>query len=137
MKTIHIHGNDMGNVWDCHLSGPQDDDLDTFAYALATVTGHIVVATAEPVIGDWPELGPNAWCRAWDLYSKLMRTACIFEDVGGYYVCSDRLDYLDTRGGCHPTKAAAMRAAAETGYTHCVGSGTYHDSVRAIPRCYR
>ena len=67
-----------------------------------------------------------------------MRVARIFEDVGGYYVCDDALDYLDARGMPHATKAAALRAAAtDYGdgefYTHAVGSGTYWDGVRAIP----
>jgi len=51
--------------------------------------------------------------------------ARIFEDVGGYFVCSDKLDYLDARGKPYPTKAAAQRAAKEAGYTHFVGSGSY------------
>jgi len=51
--------------------------------------------------------------------------ARIFEDVGGYYICDDSLDYLDTRGSAYPNRAQAMRAAAERGYTHARGSGTY------------
>jgi len=61
------------------------------------------------------------------------RVARVFEDVDGYYVCSDDLGYLETRGGSYSTKAAAMRVASQLGYTHCTGSGTYHDGVRAIP----
>lgn len=51
--------------------------------------------------------------------------ARIFADVGGYYVCSDDLDYLDARGYAHQTKAEAMRSAYESGYTHAIGSGAY------------
>lgn len=51
--------------------------------------------------------------------------ARIFEDVGGYYICDDSLDYLDARGAAYPNKASAMRSAAEQGYTHARGSGTY------------
>lgn len=53
------------------------------------------------------------------------KIARIFIDVGGIYVCDDALPYLDTRGGAYPTKASALRAAAEQGYTHAKGSGTY------------
>ena len=60
------------------------------------------------------------------------RVARIFESVGGYYVCSDEPDYLDTRGRGYPTKAAAMRAAKADGYTHAVGSGTYWDGVARL-----
>jgi len=56
-----------------------------------------------------------------------MKTARIFRDVGGYYVCDDDLDYLDARGHAYPTKAAALRAAWEQGYTHAVGSGCYRE----------
>ena len=52
-------------------------------------------------------------------------TARIFEDVGGYYICDDDLDYLDTRGYPSRTKAEAMRVAKDSGYTHARGSGTY------------
>ena len=68
---------------------------------------------------------------------NMRAVARIFDDVGGYYVCSDAINHLDARGRCYPTKAAAMRAAAEMGYTHCAGSGTYYDGVRAIPLAYR
>ena len=57
----------------------------------------------------------------------MKKTARIFEDIGGYYVCDDDLDYLDARGRAHATKAAALRAAWESGYTHAVGSGCYRD----------
>lgn len=63
--------------------------------------------------------------------------AYIFEDIGGWYVCSDELDHLDTSGVAHPTKADALRAAAAWGYTHAVGSGTYWEGTRAIPRRFR
>lgn len=51
--------------------------------------------------------------------------ARIFEDIGGYYICDDDLDYLDAGGHAYPTKAAAMRAAYYMEYTHATGSGTY------------
>lgn len=52
--------------------------------------------------------------------------ARIFEEVDGrYYVCDDGLSCLDARGYGYRTKAAAMRAAADAGYTHARGSGTY------------
>jgi len=51
--------------------------------------------------------------------------ARIFEDIGGYYICDDSLDYLDMRGSCSKTRAEAMRRAADCGYTHARGSGTY------------
>jgi len=53
------------------------------------------------------------------------KLARIFEDAGGYFVCSDKLDYLDARGKPYRTKKAAQQAAKEMGYTHCVGSGSY------------
>jgi len=53
------------------------------------------------------------------------KLARIFEDVGGYYVCDEELDYLDASGKSYKTKAEAQRAAKEMGYTHAVGSGTY------------
>jgi hypothetical protein len=63
----------------------------------------------------------------------MMKMARVFEDVGGYYVCDDNLDYLDARGRAYPTKAAAMRAAADAGYTHARGSGTYHNGTTTLP----
>lgn len=51
--------------------------------------------------------------------------ARIFEDVGGYYVCSDSNEHLDTRGLAHQSKASALRSASQLGYTHARGSGTY------------
>lgn len=61
--------------------------------------------------------------------------ARVFFDIGGIYFCDNDLDYLDTRGCAYPTKAAAMRAAADAGYTHAIGSGTYWgDSVRSLAR---
>ena len=54
-----------------------------------------------------------------------MKTARIFEDVGGYYVCDDADDYLDARGRSYRTKAAALRAAWESGYERAIGSGCY------------
>ena len=68
----------------------------------------------------------------------LRRIARIFEDVGGYYICDDDQDYLDTRGKAYPTKLAAMTAAASgpDAYTHATGSGTYWPGVRSI-RAFR
>ena len=61
---------------------------------------------------------------------KMRKVVRIFEDVGGYYLSDDSLDFLDARGRSYPTKAAALRAAREEwaplGYTHAIGSGTYH-----------
>jgi hypothetical protein len=54
-----------------------------------------------------------------------MKTARIFEDVGGYYVCDDADDFLDARGRGYQTKAAALRAAWESGYDRAIGSGCY------------
>lgn len=65
------------------------------------------------------------------------RVARIFKDVGGYYICNDSLDYLDTRGAVFPSKIAALRAAASgpDAYTHATGSGTYWgNEVRSIVR---
>lgn len=60
-----------------------------------------------------------------------IKTARIFESTGGYYVCNEELDYLDARGPGYPTKAQAMRAAYESGYTHCTGSGSYKPMIVA------
>lgn len=64
---------------------------------------------------------------------QLKRTARIFEDVGGYYVCSEAGEFLDTRGPAYRTKADALRAATVSGYEYAVGSGTYWSGVRKIP----
>lgn len=58
------------------------------------------------------------------------KVARIFADVGGYYVCDNDLPYLDARGRAYETKADAMRAAYESGYTHAVGSGVYRQGVK-------
>jgi hypothetical protein len=64
-----------------------------------------------------------------------MATARIFEEADGkYYICDDDAEILDARGKGHPTKAEAMRAAADMGYTHAVGSGTYWEGVRKLPQ---
>ena len=52
-------------------------------------------------------------------------TARIFEDVGGYFICDDTSDFLDARGTPHASKAEALRAAYQSGYTHAIGSGAY------------
>jgi hypothetical protein len=61
-----------------------------------------------------------------------MKTARIFEDIGGYFVCCDYLDYMDASGAGLPTKAAAMRAAHSEGYTHARGSGTYRPGLTRL-----
>ena len=52
----------------------------------------------------------------------MKKTIRIFEDVGGYYVCDNDLDYLDTRGACFPTVRAALNYCRDVltmdGYTH-------------------
>ena len=65
-----------------------------------------------------------------------MKTARIFEEADGYHICDDSADCLDARGQGHPTKAAALRAAAQSGYTHATGSGTPWDGVKKIPARY-
>jgi hypothetical protein len=62
------------------------------------------------------------------------RVARIFEEgTGRYHICDDDSDFLDARGFGHPTKIAALRAAAYDGYTHATGSGTYWgNGVRSI-----
>jgi hypothetical protein len=67
----------------------------------------------------------------------MTKTARIFEDVGGYHVCSDELDHLDARGPAYKTKAEALRIADYEGYTHATGSGCPWDGVRRIPAKYR
>jgi hypothetical protein len=66
-----------------------------------------------------------------------VKTARIFEDVNGYYVCSEGLDYLDARGHVYCSKADALRAAAMGGYTHATGSGTYWAGTQRIPKKFR
>ena len=63
--------------------------------------------------------------------------ARIFEDVGGYHLCSDGMRVLWTEPNPSPTKADALRQAWQSGYTHAVGSGTHWDGIRAIPVQYR
>lgn len=58
--------------------------------------------------------------------------ARIFEDVGGYYICDDSLDYLDARGNGYDSKAAALRAAYAAGYTHAIGSGAYKQGASIL-----
>jgi len=55
------------------------------------------------------------------------------EPTGRYHVSDASLDYLDARGPGYLTKAEALRQAAEAGYTHAQGSGTYWHGVRTIP----
>lgn len=69
--------------------------------------------------------------------TKQSNIARIFEDVGGYHVCSDALSHLDARGRGYATKADALRAAVREGYTHAVGSGAPWEGTRRIPATYR
>ena len=62
----------------------------------------------------------------------MKRTARIFEDVDGYHVCDDATDHLMRSDYPHATKAGAMRHAAQIGYTHATGSGTYWSGVRSL-----
>lgn len=63
--------------------------------------------------------------------------AIIFQDLDGhYYVSPDALDYMDSSGAGYRTKADALRAAAECGFTHACGSGTYWHGTRRIPARY-
>lgn len=55
-----------------------------------------------------------------------MTIARIFRHTDGLiYVCDDSAPGLDARGEGFTTKAAAMRAALDFGFTHARGSGTY------------
>ena len=64
---------------------------------------------------------------------KDRKVARIFEESDGrYYICDNNLDYLDARGYGYPTKAEAMRAAKDMGYTHAIGSGTYWTGIRKL-----
>ena len=58
--------------------------------------------------------------------------ARIFEDVGGYHICPEDGPLTTS---AHPVrrKSDALRKAAQSGYTHAVGSGCYWRGVRAIP----
>ena len=61
------------------------------------------------------------------------RVARIFEEsTGKYHVCSEQVYVLDARGAGYDTKADAMRAALDSGYTHGTGSGMYHSGVREL-----
>ena len=64
--------------------------------------------------------------------------AIIFlEGDGLYRISGTGLGFLDARGRAYPTKAAAIRAAADMGYTHVTGSGSYWPGVRRIPEKYK
>jgi hypothetical protein len=68
-----------------------------------------------------------------------MKKAVLFTEVTGFYHLSDDdLAYLDARGPGYKTKAAAMRAAAESGYTH-INDHTYgaSEAPYRIPKRYR
>ena len=67
-----------------------------------------------------------------------MQVARIFSDVNyRYHISPEENDILDARWTSYETKAGALRAAAAVGYTHAIGSGTYWDGVRTIPRRFR
>jgi hypothetical protein len=57
------------------------------------------------------------------------RTARIFEDVGGFYVCCASLPFLDTRGRAYPSRRAAissLRSALDfdpEAFTHYLCNG--------------
>jgi hypothetical protein len=64
----------------------------------------------------------------------MSHVARIFQDQGNeYFVCDDDSSDLDARGTPHNTKFQAIRAAAQQGYTHAVGSGTWWRGIRRIP----
>ena len=65
-----------------------------------------------------------------------MRTARIFEDVGGYHICDEDDDCLVTSAYPKETKAEALRCAARNGYTHAIGSGCHWEGCRKIPKRY-
>jgi hypothetical protein len=56
-------------------------------------------------------------------------TARIFEDVGGFYICSDALPYLDARGCAYPSRRAAISslrsrlAFDRDSFTHYLSKG--------------
>jgi len=55
-----------------------------------------------------------------------MKIARIFRHTDGLiYICDDSAPNLDTRGESFTSKAKAIQAAIELGYTHARGSGTY------------
>ena len=58
--------------------------------------------------------------------------ARIFEDTNGYYFCDDLEGFLDARGYAFESKIEAIRAAANDGYSHAIGSGTYWKGVKSI-----
>lgn len=65
------------------------------------------------------------------------KTARIFEDVGGYYICDESSEFLDACGSSYSRISDALRAAIYNGYTHAIGSGTYWDGVKKIPARYK
>ena len=59
-----------------------------------------------------------------------MKIARIYKhEDGGIYVCDDAPPGLDARGERFESKAAAIRAALDFGYTHARGSGTYQGNI--------
>jgi hypothetical protein len=45
--------------------------------------------------------------------TSLKSIARIFEDVGGFYYSREDADFLDMRGCCYPSRAAALRACRQ------------------------
>ncbi|WP_028321260.1 hypothetical protein [Desulfatiglans anilini] len=66
------------------------------------------------------------------------RIAHVFEEVTGlYHFCSNDLPYRDARGPGYKSKAAAVRAAWQSGYTHAMGGGCPWTGLRLIPGRFR
>ena len=72
-----------------------------------------------------------AWSRyPWpvdDTIARIYRTG-----AGKYRVCSVRDRTAGAFDPKYDTKADAMRAALDSGYTHGTGSGMYHSGVREL-----
>lgn len=67
-----------------------------------------------------------------------IKVARVFqENTGKYHYCSDELDYLDARGQGFSSKAKALTAAHNAGYTHAIGSGCSWDGIKRIPAKYK
>lgn len=61
------------------------------------------------------------------------RVAYVFEDVGGWYICDDAAEMLDTRGTAHRSKNAAissLREWAKRGH----GDYTHYRTGKTKPR---
>jgi len=82
-----------------------------------------------------PGGGYNVAGRVW-FSIPAIRIARIHDVPDGWGISDDELDYLETGGPVHRTKAEALRAASADGYTHAVGSGCPWSGVRRIPERY-